>query len=69
VSALSHGGSAGAALGVVAVILGQQLGYFPLSSLGGALEYVILGAVFGGVAFGFLGWVLGRYYPPPVSPK
>jgi hypothetical protein len=69
VSAGSSGAASGVVLGIVVVLLGQQLGFLSLSDLVPALEYLVIGAVIGGILFGLVGWGLGRRYlarhPPP----
>ena len=61
-SAASHGAGCGVVLGIVLVVLFQQLGYLDLSDLVPTLEYLIVGAVIGGIFGGLIGWVLGRSY-------
>lgn len=61
-SAASHGAASGVVLGIVLVLLAQQLGFLPLSDLVLAIEYLIVGAVIGGILFGLIGWGLGRRY-------
>lgn len=71
-SATSHGASAGIVLGIVAVVFGQQLGWFNLSDLLPAVEYLAIGIVVGGVLGAGIGYALGRRYTPkksaPVAP-
>ncbi len=68
-SAATHGAGAGAVLGVVFVLLGQQFGYYGLSGLVTAVLYIGAGLVVGAVLFGAIGAGLGRLYlrrhPPP----
>jgi len=61
-SAASHGAGCGVVLGIVLVILFQQLGYLDLSDLVPTLEYLIIGGVVGGIVGALIGWVLGRSY-------
>jgi membrane protein YqaA with SNARE-associated domain len=61
-SATSHGAGCGVVLGIVLVVLFQQLGYLDLSDLVPTLEYLILGGVIGGVLGALIGWALGRSY-------
>jgi ABC-type Fe3+-siderophore transport system permease subunit len=70
VSATTQGAGCGVVLGIVFVLLAQQLAYISLSSLVPSLEYLIIGAVIGGVIFAVIGWALGRLYErrhPPAS--
>jgi hypothetical protein len=62
VSAASSGAASGVVLGIVVVVLAQQLGFLSLSDLVPAIEYLVIGAVIGGVLFGIIGWGLGRRY-------
>ena len=64
-SATSHGLAAGLILGIVFVLLAQQLGYLVLSSLGAALLYLVGGAVVGAIVGALLGRLLGRRYRAP----
>ena len=70
-SAGGQGAGAGVVIGICAVLLGQQLALFSLSDLVPAIEYLVVGAIIGGVLFGLIGWGLGRRYlsrhPPPDS--
>ncbi|MGI0053581.1 MAG: hypothetical protein ACREC5_06005 [Thermoplasmata archaeon] len=59
-SSTSQGAGSGAVLGVVLVLLAQQLGFLGLSALVPALEYLLAGALLGGVLGGLLGWELAR---------
>jgi len=61
-SAGSHGAGSGVVLGIVLVVLFQQLGYLDLSDLVPTLEYLLIGGVIGGILGGLIGWVLGRSY-------
>lgn len=48
----------GAILGLVAVLLAQQLGALPLSEAGPAAVWILLGILLGGVIFGEAGWLV-----------
>jgi hypothetical protein len=61
-SATSQGAGSGVVLGIVFVLLAQQLAYISLSDLLPAIEYIVIGAVVGGVLFALIGWALGRRY-------
>lgn len=61
-SAASHGTGCGVVLGIVFVVLLQQIGYIDLSDLVPTIEYLVIGAVLGGVVGALIGWVLGRNY-------
>jgi len=61
-SAASHGAGCGVVLGIVFVVLFQQFGYLNLSDLLPSFEYIIIGAVVGGILGALIGWVLGRSY-------
>lgn len=61
-SATSHGVAAGVVFGIVAVVLGQQFGFYSLSDLLTAIEYLIIGIVIAAVVFGLIGMALGRRY-------
>jgi hypothetical protein len=61
-SATSHGAACGVVLGIVIVIFLQQVAYLVLSDLVPSLEYLIIGAVIGGVLGAGIGWLLGRSY-------
>ena len=69
-SAASHGAAAGVVLGLVAVLLAQQFAYLDLTSLTAAIEYLVVGAVIGGLLGTVIGWALGKRYlrlhPPNV---
>jgi hypothetical protein len=68
-SAGTHGAAAGVVLGIVAVLMGQQLGYYSLSDLTTALTDLLVGIGIGGILFGLIGAALGRRYRakhPPV---
>ncbi len=70
-SATTHGVGAGVVLGIVFVLLGQQLSYYSLSDLVSAVLYLVVGIVVGGVVFGAIGMALGRRYlakHPPSTP-
>lgn len=76
-SATSQGAVSGIVLGIVFILLGQQLGYFDLSDIGTSVEYLVIAMVIGAVIFGVIGWGLGRAYlhrhpeevsPPPTNP-
>ncbi len=75
-SATTSGLAAGIVLGIVGVLLAQQLGFLGLSDLVRALEYLVVAAILGGIVFAVIGWALGRRYlarhggsssPPPSS--
>ena len=70
-SATSQGAGCGVVLGIVFILLAQQFGLLSLSDLVTALEYLVIGAVVGGVIFALIGWALGRRYesqhPPEVA--
>jgi len=61
-SAASYGAESGAVIGIAFVLLAQQFGYLALDTLLGAIEYLVIAAIVGGVLFGLLGWALGRRY-------
>ena len=61
-SAASHGAGCGVVLGIVLVVLFQQLGYVNLSDLVPTIEYIVIGAIAGGILGGLIGWALGRNY-------
>jgi hypothetical protein len=61
-SAATHGTGCGVVIGIVLVILFQQLGYVDLGDLVTSFEYLILGGVVGGVLGAVIGWALGRSY-------
>jgi hypothetical protein len=61
-SATGSGAAAGVVLGLVLVLLAQQFGLAGLSDLVHAIEYLVIGAVVGGIFFGIIGWALGRRY-------
>ena len=74
-SATTHGVASGIVFGIVAVVLGQQFGFYSLSDLGTAIVYLVIGIVIGAVVFGLIGMALGRRYlrthptgTPPPSP-
>jgi len=73
VSATSNGAIGGIVLGIVFVLLGQQFGYFDLSDVASAVEYLVIAMVVGAAVFGALGMVLGRSYlrrhPPETEPS
>jgi len=62
VSATGAGAAAGVVLGLVLVLLAQQLGFLGLSDLLPAIEYLVVGAVVGGILFALFGWAMGRRY-------
>jgi membrane protein YqaA with SNARE-associated domain len=62
VSAASHGAGCGVVLGIVVVIFLQQVSYLVLSDLVPTIEYLVIGAVVGGILGALVGWVLGRSY-------
>jgi hypothetical protein len=62
VSAASSGAAAGVVLGIVLVLLAQQLGFLGLSDLLPAIEDILIAAVIGGILFGLIGWALGKRY-------
>jgi hypothetical protein len=72
VSATSQGAGCGVVLGIVFVLLAQQLAFVSLSDLIPAIEYLVIGAVAGGLLFALIGWALGRRYlrrhPPATEP-
>jgi tetrahydromethanopterin S-methyltransferase subunit C len=61
-SATTHGAGCGVVLGIVLVVLLQQIGSLDLSDLVPTIEYLVVGAVVGGVLGALTGWVLGRNY-------
>jgi hypothetical protein len=61
-SAASHGAGCGVVLGIVLVVLFQQLGYVNLSDIVPTIEYLVIGAVVGGILGALIGWALGRSY-------
>lgn len=61
-SATGAGAAAGVVLGLVLVLLAQQLGFLGLSDLLPAIEYLVVGAVVGGILFALFGWAMGRRY-------
>jgi cytochrome c biogenesis protein CcdA len=61
-SATGSGAAAGVVLGIVLVLLAQQLGFLGLSDLVHAIEYIVIAAVVGGVLFALFGWAMGRRY-------
>ena len=73
-SAASQGAASGVVVGIVVVLLGQQFGYYSLSELLPAVEYLLVGAVVGAILFGLIGWGLGHLYrrrhpePAPAEP-
>ena len=50
----------GMVLGLVVVLLAQQLGLLPLPSLLATIAWVIVGVVVGGVVLGVAGWLADR---------
>jgi uncharacterized protein (DUF2062 family) len=60
VSAMTRGLGCGIVLGLVLVLLGQQFGFFDLSDLTPAIEYLIVGAVVFGILGALIGYGLGR---------
>jgi hypothetical protein len=62
VSATSSGAASGVVLGIVLVLLAQQLGFLGLSVLMRAIVYLVIGAVVGGVLCALIGWALGKRY-------
>jgi hypothetical protein len=62
VSATGSAAASGVVLGIVLVLLAQQFGLLGLSDLVHAIEYLVIGAVVGGVVFALIGWALGRRY-------
>jgi O-antigen/teichoic acid export membrane protein len=70
-SATTSGMITGIILGLVFVLLAQEFGFLSLSGLDAAVEYLVIGAVIGGVVFAVIGWLLGRRYlakhPPPTD--
>ena len=73
-SATTQGVTSGIVFGIVAVVLGQQFGFYSLSDLVTAVEYLVIGIVIAAVVFGLIGMALGRRYVrthpvgPPSSP-
>lgn len=61
-SATTHGLGCGLVLGIVFVLLAQQLAYLDLSALVPAVEYIVIAAVIGAVFGALVGWALGRRY-------
>jgi len=61
-SAASHGAESGVVLGIVIVLLLQQVGSLDLSDLVPAIEYLVIGGVIGGIFGALIGWALGRSY-------
>jgi tetrahydromethanopterin S-methyltransferase subunit C len=68
-SATSQGAISGAVLGIVFVLLGQQLGYYDLSDLATSIEYLVIAIVVGAAIFGAIGMALGRLYLRRHPPK
>ena len=66
-SAMTRGLGCGIVLGLCLVLLGQQLGFFDLSELTGAIEFLIIGAIVLGILGALVGWGLGRKYSRPAS--
>jgi hypothetical protein len=72
VSATGSGAAAGVVLGIVLVLLAQQLGFLGLSDLVPAIEYLVIAAIVGGLLFAMFGWAMGRRYlarHPPGGPS
>ncbi len=61
-SATSHGTSCGVVLGIVIVIFLQQISYIDLSDFLPAIEYLLIGAIVGGLIGAGIGYALGRSY-------
>lgn len=61
-SATGSGAASGGVLGLVAVLLLQQLGYLDLSSTLPSVQEFVLGIVVGILLGGVIGLVLGRRY-------
>jgi uncharacterized membrane protein YjjB (DUF3815 family) len=61
-SAASSAGAAGAVIGLVVVLLLQQLGYLIFTTLFVPILDLAIGAVVGAILFGIVGWGLGRRY-------
>ncbi|MGA7924297.1 MAG: hypothetical protein WCA77_10020 [Thermoplasmata archaeon] len=60
-SAATRAASSGVVIGIVVVILGQQLGWIDFTQTIGASLQILIGAVVGGVVFGLLGvWIGAR---------
>ncbi len=59
-SATTRGLGCGIVLGLVLVLLGQQFGFFDMSDLTPAIEYLIVGAVVFGILGAVVGLSLGR---------
>jgi len=53
--------TSGAVLGLVLVLLAQQLGLFALADLWSSLAILIVGLVVGGLVFGALGYLVDRH--------
>ncbi len=61
---MSTAGSAagsGVILGLAGVLLAQQFAFLALSTVVSTIEYLVVGALVGGVACGAIGWTLGRH--------
>jgi hypothetical protein len=72
VSATGSGAASGVVLGIVLVLLAQQLGFLGLSDLVRGIEYLVIAGVIGGVLFALFGWAMGRRYlarHPPAGPS
>jgi hypothetical protein len=70
-SATGSGAACGVVLGLVLVLLAQQLGFLGLSDLVRAIEYLVIAAVIGGIVCAIFGWAMGRRYlarHPPSDP-
>lgn len=61
-SATSQGAVSGIVLGIVAVLLGQQFGYYDLSDPTTIVVYFVIAMVVGAAIFGAIGMALGRRY-------
>jgi hypothetical protein len=61
-SATGGGAASGVVLGIVLVLLAQQLGYIGLSDLDSAIEYIVIAGVVLGILGALIGWGLGRRY-------
>jgi hypothetical protein len=58
----ASGAGSGVVIGVVLVLLGQQLGYIDLGSYSPGLLYFIAFVVVNAIVFGIIGAAIGRRY-------